>query len=64
MKASARGLCGLWPPPCGHLVGAALEAGVLLNVTRDNVVRLLPALTMTDEEADELVERVARVING
>lgn len=50
--------------PCGHLVGAALEAGVLINVTRDNVVRLLPALTMSDDEADLLVERVAAVIAG
>jgi acetylornithine/N-succinyldiaminopimelate aminotransferase len=50
--------------PCGHLVNAALDAGVLLNVTRDNVVRLLPALTMTDAEADELVSRVAGVIGA
>jgi acetylornithine/N-succinyldiaminopimelate aminotransferase len=49
---------------CGHLVAAGLDAGVLINVTRDNVVRLLPALTMTDAEADELVERVARIIIG
>ncbi len=48
--------------PCAHLVEAGLEAGILINVTRDNVVRLLPALTMTDEEADELVDRVVRVI--
>jgi acetylornithine/N-succinyldiaminopimelate aminotransferase len=50
--------------PCGHLVAAGLEAGVLINVTRDNVVRLLPALTMTDTEADELVARVAGVVQG
>ena len=50
--------------PCGHLVGAALADGLLINVTRDNVVRLLPALTMTDAEADELVERVAAVVRG
>ncbi|MFU8814765.1 MAG: aspartate aminotransferase family protein [Pseudomonadales bacterium] len=50
--------------PCGHLVMAGLEAGVLINVTRDNVVRLLPALTMSDAEADELVDRVVRVIAG
>ena len=49
--------------PCGELVEAALSAGLLLNVTRDNVVRLLPPLTMSDDEADELVARVARVIN-
>ncbi|TNF79384.1 MAG: aspartate aminotransferase family protein [Gammaproteobacteria bacterium] len=50
--------------PCGELVGKALEQGLLINVTRDNVVRLLPPLTLSDEEADELVARVARVINN
>ena len=50
--------------PCGELVASALEEGVLINVTRDNVVRLLPPLTLSDEEADELVARVARVINN
>ena len=50
--------------PCGHVVDSGREAGVLINVTRDNVVRLLPALTMTDDEADELVVRVARVVAG
>ena len=50
--------------PCGHLAAAALAAGLLINVTRENVVRLLPALTMTDDEADELVERVAAVVAG
>jgi acetylornithine aminotransferase len=49
--------------PCGEMVEAALSAGLLLNVTRDNVVRLLPPLTMTDAEADELVHRVADLIN-
>jgi len=47
----------------GLMIGA-LEAGLLLNVTRDNVVRLLPALTMTDTEADELIERVTGVVAG
>jgi acetylornithine/N-succinyldiaminopimelate aminotransferase len=50
--------------PCGQLVDAGLKAGVLINVTRDNVVRLLPPLTMSDAEADELVERVAGVVAG
>jgi acetylornithine aminotransferase len=44
-------------------VSSALAQGLLINVTRDNVVRLLPPLTLTDAEADELVARVARVIN-
>ncbi|MGD8829935.1 MAG: aspartate aminotransferase family protein [Pseudomonadales bacterium] len=50
--------------PCAEFVTRGLEAGVLINVTRDNVVRLLPPLTLTDAEADELVARVARTING
>jgi acetylornithine aminotransferase len=50
--------------PCGELVARALEEGLLINVTRDNVVRLLPPLTLSDEETDELVARVARVINN
>jgi acetylornithine aminotransferase len=50
--------------PCGQLVQAGLEAGVLINVTRDNVVRILPALTLTDAEADELITRVAAIISG
>jgi len=37
--------------PCGELVGQALEAGLLINVTMDNVVRLLPPLVMSEAEA-------------
>jgi len=48
--------------PCGDLVRRALEAGLLINVTADSVVRLLPTLTMTDAEADELVERLSALI--
>ncbi|MFZ9337682.1 MAG: aspartate aminotransferase family protein [Limnohabitans sp.] len=41
--------------PCGPLMGQALQAGLLLSVTADSVIRLLPALTMTTTEADEVV---------
>ncbi len=41
--------------PCGPLMGQALQAGLLLSVTADSVIRLLPALTMTEAEADEVV---------
>ena len=41
--------------PCGPLMGQALDAGLLLSVTADSVIRLLPALTMTPAEADEVV---------
>jgi acetylornithine aminotransferase len=49
--------------PCGELVARGLEHGILLNVTHDNIVRLLPPLTLTDAEADEVVKRVVAVIN-
>ena len=41
--------------PCGPLMGQALEAGLLLSVTADSVIRLLPALIMSEAEADEVV---------
>jgi acetylornithine aminotransferase len=50
--------------PCAGMVQAALAAGLLLNVTRDNVVRLLPPLTLSDAEAEELIKIVAAVINN
>jgi len=37
--------------PCTELVGQALEAGLLINVTMDKVVRLLPPLVMNEAEA-------------
>jgi acetylornithine aminotransferase len=48
--------------PCGELVGKAMAAGVLLNVTADKVVRLLPPLIFGESEARELVDRVAPLI--
>lgn len=48
--------------PCGPLVAAGLEAGILINVTADQVVRLLPSLVMTDAEADELVDKLSTVL--
>lgn len=45
------------------LVNRALAVGVLINVTQGNIVRLLPPLTMTNAEADELVAKVAGLIN-
>jgi len=37
--------------PCGELVQLALDRGLLINVTADNVVRLLPPLNFTREQA-------------
>jgi acetylornithine aminotransferase len=48
--------------PCGELVGKALAEGLLVNVTADKVVRLLPPLTFSESEARELVERLTPLI--
>lgn len=48
--------------PCGELVGLALEQGLLINVTVENTVRLLPPLTLSDAEADQLVETLSILI--
>lgn len=50
--------------PCAALVPLALEAGLLINVTSDCVVRLLPPLVINDEESFELVGRLAEVIQN
>ena len=50
--------------PCTDLVGAAVDAGLLINVAADTVVRLLPPLTMSDDEADAMVDHVAGLIDA
>jgi len=48
--------------PCGDLVVRGLEAGVLINVTADKVIRLLPPLTFSADEGKELVVRLSGLI--
>lgn len=48
--------------PCGELVGQAREAGLLINVTADSVIRLLPALTITEAQADQVVSFLVPLI--
>lgn len=48
--------------PCGELVGKGIEAGLLINVTADSVVRLLPSLTYSDMDAKKLVDLLAPLI--
>src|SRR5262249_26755693 len=50
--------------PCGELVKAALEAGLVINVTADNVVRVLPALVMNEVEGRDVVERLVPLVKG
>ncbi len=48
--------------PCAELTQRALDAGLLINVTADKVVRLLPALSMNRDEAQQLVDRLSILI--
>ncbi len=42
--------------PCGELVKKALEKKLLINVTSDKVIRLLPAFVMQQDEAEQVVD--------
>ena len=50
--------------PCGDLTKLALDQGLLINVTADKVIRLLPPLVINEAEAKELVERLSQVIKN
>jgi len=49
--------------PCGDLVQSALGRGLLINVTADTVVRLLPPLIMQPPEAVQLIEALSGLIH-
>jgi acetylornithine aminotransferase len=48
--------------PCGDLLLRAAQAGLLISVTADSVIRLLPPLIMTPAEGDELVRILAPLV--
>ena len=48
--------------PCGALLGRAAEAGLLLSVTADRVIRLVPPLILTAEEAAQIVALLCPLI--
>src|SRR3954469_11014799 len=47
--------------PCGELVRAGLDAGLIINVTVDKVVRIMPPLVMSEAEGREVVERFVSI---
>ena len=47
---------------CTELVKLALARGLLINVTADNVIRLLPSLVMSQEEARQMLEILCPLI--
>ncbi|HEV6965003.1 aspartate aminotransferase family protein [Roseateles sp.] len=50
--------------PAGVLLGQALDAGLLISITADCVVRLLPALILTHDEAREIAARLVPLIKS
>ena len=50
--------------PCGELVGVARDAGVLINVTADTVIRLVPPLIYGAAEVDALVAAVSGIVRN
>jgi acetylornithine/N-succinyldiaminopimelate aminotransferase len=50
--------------PCGELLRQACEAGLLISVTADTVVRMLPPLIMSAAEADQVVAILAPLIRN
>jgi acetylornithine aminotransferase len=50
--------------PCGDIVRRGLEAGLVINVTADKVIRLLPALVMSEAEAKQLVAILVPIVSN
>jgi acetylornithine aminotransferase len=50
--------------PCAELVQAALERGLLINVTADRVIRLLPPLIISGPQVEQLVSDLAALVSG
>jgi acetylornithine/succinyldiaminopimelate/putrescine aminotransferase len=47
--------------PCKQLVMSCMAQGLLVNVTHDTVLRLLPPYIITEQQADNAVKALARV---
>jgi acetylornithine aminotransferase len=50
--------------PCAEVVARSLDAGLVVNVTAENVVRLLPALVISEDEGRQVLERLLPVIRA
>jgi len=50
--------------PCVDLVGQALEHGLLINVTAERVIRLLPPLIIDEAQADQILDTVGELVKG
>ena len=50
--------------PCGALVGVAADSGLLISVTADSVIRLVPPLILTEAEADSIVALLTPLVKA
>ena len=48
--------------PCPELVTEALARGLLINVTADSLIRLLPPLILNDDQASEILDTLSALI--
>ena len=50
--------------PCGQLIGQAAQAGLLLSVTSETVIRIVPPLILSKAEADEIVAKLKPLVQA
>ena len=50
--------------PCGVLLGRAAQAGLMISVTADSVIRLVPPLILSADEADQIVALLAPLVKA
>ena len=50
--------------PCGVLLSRAAEAGLMISVTADTVIRLVPPLILSADEADQIVALLAPLVKA
>ena len=50
--------------PCGELIKLGLDAGLLINVTAEKVIRLLPPLIINDEETSLLISKLSELVKN
>ncbi|MDP1899380.1 MAG: aspartate aminotransferase family protein [Rubrivivax sp.] len=50
--------------PCGALLGRAAQAGLMISVTADRVIRLVPALILSAEEAEQIVALLCPLVKA
>lgn len=49
---------------CPELVSLALEQGLLINVTAGNVIRLLPPLILSNQEAEQIIHKLTDIVRA